>query len=166
MELATAELEAMLLANIDDDAADAAEATSGAASSGEPASILLDFGGDCRIRYFFLDNRFEATCGNPAHVSAQGTPCRLTRTAIGDGEGLGPNGRPLGSMAEWLMDSFVISTREEHRNPFYIMSLPLEGRQRRREQIKTMVCGEEILAKERKQRPGEPEEPLMVPMGW
>jgi hypothetical protein len=156
----TTELETALLGNQDDEFA-----TLGVlASNDDGPSLRIDFAGGF-LKYYFSDHRFEATCQNKAHRTKDGTLCRLTRTSQAGVNLLFPDGRPIGTLGHWLEDCDK-ATREEHRDAFYIASMSLHRRKLTREDIKNTPGGLAICEQERKQRPGEPEEPEVVPMGW
>ena len=156
----TTELETALLGNQDDEFA-----TLGVlASNDDGPSLRIDFAGGF-LKYYFSDHRFEATCQNKAHRTKDGTLCRLTRTSQAGVNLLYPDGRPIGTLGHWLEDCDK-ATREEHRDAFYIASMSLHRRKLTREDIKNTPGGLAICEQERKQRPGEPEEPEVVPMGW
>ena len=136
----------------------------GPSGSGGPASILVDVPGG-KLRYFFSDGRFEATCGNDNHKTAGGVPCRLTRTSCAAGDDLA-NGRPVGTLAAWLAQSLDVPSREEHRCPFAIQPLPRGAREVARETVAASVNGPALMAHERPRYEGEPDEATEVPMGW
>ena len=67
-------------------------------------------------------------------------------------------GRPLGYLAAWLM---VASDQSDHAH--YAHEPTLEKRKEAREVLKTLVGAAALMALERPQREGEPEEPEGLP---
>ena len=117
--------------------------------------------GNHSISYFAATKhstaRFEATCKHPGHLPKN--RCRLTRH-IHDNM-MDPNaGRPLGLLVAWLLCANNFNDLEEHECPFLIKCLLRSERIKAREWLKTLPNGLKLLSFERKQRDGEPEEPL------
>ena len=105
--------------------------------------------------------RLQATC-----FCQNAETCRLTR---GAGEGVDPDyGRPVGFAAQWLLHWRPphCNGKCEHVNPYFyaLIAGQLEERKAAREYIRSLPNGPLLLSKERKQRDGEPEEPLNPPI--
>ena len=155
-----------MVANDDDVVCPPCGSGHGLAPPGEPASLRVHVPGGS-IRFYFHDGRFEATCGNDAHRSVDGVPCRLTRSSFGEPDGDSPNGRPMGTLAAWCSHAFQPGfDRADHRSPFFTMGLSIDERENGRARVREASNGIGMLSKERPQRAGEPSEPRVVPMGW
>jgi len=107
-----------------------------------------------RIRVY-KDGRFEALCCLPGHVS-----CRMTRyLPKSERAARSGKGRPVGHMAAWLSPSIELHDTAEHRNPFFMMSISKEARQKARNDVKAVAHGLALLSKERARLPDEDSEP-------
>ena len=98
----TEELQAKLLANLDDEVADAVAAHE-EENEEEGKSVGVNLPGGS-IRFYYKDKRFEATCMNDAHKTRDGTRCRLTRVGCINPDMSSENGRPIGTLAAWLQE--------------------------------------------------------------
>ena len=104
---------------------------------------------------------------NDRHRSVDGTRCRLTRCGFVY-EGMPEDrGRPIGTLAAWLEESFTEWGRETHRDPYYVLGLEEKKRQDARERVMCMPCGPQLAEGERPRNleKNEPEEPK-YPCAW
>ena len=134
-----------------------------AAASGHAALAVVQVGPHSIS--FYRDGRFEAVCRREHHESIH--RCRLTRTSFGSDD-TPEQGRPLGLLMAWLIwheDVGVAepSDRDEHLCIFNIFALRHDVRVRAREALATIDGGVLLLSKERRRRPGEPDEPEGFP---
>jgi hypothetical protein len=110
----------------------------------------------------YADGRFEAVCHHEDHVPRR--RCRLTRTREGsDDPAAAAQGRPLGLIAAWLLSNQDFSDKSEHSSIFAVFLQSLAARQAARVRLKALPGGVELLGYERRQRDGEPEEPIDLP---
>ena len=120
------------------------------------------------IRFSPVNGRFEAVCPCVSHAGAGGNPCKLRRCSHRGDKASPANGRPLGTLLAWLSfcHSPGFSTRDSHQNVHFIMSLDHRLRDKCRSDAKAFPNYKFLAERERPQDTGEPEEPLLVPMGF
>lgn len=121
-------------------------------------TVHLEFGS---IRFYFSRLEMVAHCGNPAH----GKRCRLSRSvqASAATSRIG-QGRPVGLLGAWLMAGQQDQNLTTHEAHVRMRPLPdLDSRRSARLLVAGRPDGLELLAFERPQRDGEPEEPESVP---
>ena len=104
--------------------------------------------------------RYQANCPNAKHGD-----CNMTKSAHGfrgrmrpDRE---PQGRPLGLIAAWMGATDLWTTKDDHKA--YEGVITRASREAARARLQVEPDGPEMLRTERKQRPGEPEEPEGAP---
>ena len=139
----------------------------GAAHNGDAAHaapIGVDvFGGS--IRFYADEDRFVAFCGCPTHRTTGGNACRMQRACRASGvPGKEYVGRPLGTMLAWLKCGCDNSVADwaEHMNIFLLPTFSHVERSRLRRELEAMPGGPTLLGQERRLRPGEPPEPIVV----
>lgn len=104
------------------------------------------------MRYYSTTKRFAAQCNK------HGKACKKERK---QNEGANPSqGRPVGYLYAWMKRQHHDTAHQHvHREA----EQTLQARQAAREELKQLVGAAALFNKERKQRPGEPEEPIPSP---
>ena len=108
------------------------------------ASITVDLPNGGILKYFDADRRFEATCANDQHKTANGHKCRLTRYIPEKFAADQPHrGRCIGQLAAWLLDSFKdgFKNNADRVNKFYVRTLDRSDRKAARQMIYELSSG-------------------------
>lgn len=129
-------------------------ASSGPASSRDMTGTLLYSVPGGELRYYPKTRRFAAHCENPAHGN-----CRREKLAFAGASAA--QGRPLGYLTAWLLDSDQ-ATHAEHMCLTNVLpySQRLDGRRALQEALGPNCP---LFASERPRRSGESEEPELCP---
>ena len=72
-------------------------------------------------------------------------------------------GRPLGTMLEWLAAGHTAATKDDHMNPLWLSSLPRHIRHEQRVRMRRDGLFRALEVMERPKREGETSEPEDVP---
>ena len=119
------------------------------------------------LKFYFHDERFEATCDNVNHVTPGGRKCRLTRNlpAIGSADAA-TRGRCIGLFGKFLQISFDqrFTTGAMHRSNFWMRAISKHDREICRKEVKSnSPSGDVVSMCERdKANPGDDSEPENV----
>lgn len=129
-----------------------------APSARQPADIHVELGSFGCITFYAKHGRFQATCSQPGHGK-----CIITRYLGKDSvERPKPGrGRPCGLMAAWLHDT-RFTCASAHKSPWVQTGYTHAQRQAAREDLKSQPHGDILVAMERPNEYGEPEEPFVV----
>jgi hypothetical protein len=124
----------------------------------ERADVVVHFPNG-KISFYQKSLSFETCCFCPGHDD-----CRLTRSAKPSKwkTRLG-QGRPLGLLVAWLMNTNSLGDKAEHCNAFVVMGLSQEIRLAARDTLRGMPNGQALLDCERPLKDGEGPEPEDVP---
>ncbi len=126
-----------------------------AVPSSRTDTLLLDLGVHGSIRYNPVQESFIAACSWPGHGD-----CRLTRTAKASslgGKKTKGQGRPLGLLYDWLLQS---ADFDSHKNHLHSYTATLTARQTARKELMKKDGAREFSQDwERKKRDGEDSEP-------